>query len=87
MFGQYISDPYAQEWQKQIQRGKEYLQRWFRLLDQANTTGTPLPTVSSMAVELKISEDEAEKLHHYAFEELVEDERDFLDTYRSDVLF
>jgi len=65
-------------WERRIQRGKEYLQRWQQLKDRAGTDSNCVPTITRMAQELRISIEEAQELHYYAFYELAEDEPDYI---------
>jgi hypothetical protein len=72
------SDKELQAWEERIQAGKAFFALLLRLRDLAHNTGSPLPTDSVMAKELKISEEDVAKLRHYALNELGEDEKEFI---------
>jgi hypothetical protein len=73
-----LSDDEWRSWERTIQRGKEYLQRWQELKDRARRDSSCVPTIARMARELEISIEEAQKRHHYAFNEMAEDELEYI---------
>jgi hypothetical protein len=76
-----IYDDEARARERRIQKGKEYLETHQRLLQRSRTDESCLPTISRMAQEFKMSEKETEELRDYAFNDLGDDERDFLEGY------
>jgi len=76
-----IYDDEARSRERKILEGKRYLEVFQQLRQRSLTDASCVPTISRMAQELRISEEKAEEIHDYAFNELADDEMGFIDDY------
>ena len=86
MFTGYVFDDEARAWEKRIQDGKTYREVHQRLLQRSLTDESCVPTIPRMAQELHLSEKETRESRDYAFNELAEDEIEFIRFYSSGFL-